>query len=249
MTFDGYVLCATPRSGSTLLCDLLIATGIAGHPESFYRRESIAAWAAEHGEPSDEGEAFDWIYLEAVRAEGSNGTGCFGLRLMWSSLPDLSTRLEPLFPGAASDPARLEAAFGRLRYVYLWRGDAVAQAVSRLKAEQTGLWHRYADGRDRERIKPPEPAIYDFARLAAFVAESETANAEWDHWFTQQAIVPHRIVYENLSADPRGTLAALLSALGKDPAPAQSVAVRSGKLSDAESAAWAARFREEQGPV
>jgi len=29
-----YVVCATPRSGSTLLCELLKSTGVAGHPVS-----------------------------------------------------------------------------------------------------------------------------------------------------------------------------------------------------------------------
>src|SRR5829696_10459407 len=31
-----YLICATPRSGSTLLCDALDATGIAGHPEEHF---------------------------------------------------------------------------------------------------------------------------------------------------------------------------------------------------------------------
>ncbi|HMF66717.1 MAG TPA: Stf0 family sulfotransferase, partial [Phyllobacterium sp.] len=35
-----YVICGTPRSGSTLLCDLLESTGIAGRPASYFRSES-----------------------------------------------------------------------------------------------------------------------------------------------------------------------------------------------------------------
>ncbi len=31
-----YLICATPRSGSTLLCDALDGTGIAGHPEEHF---------------------------------------------------------------------------------------------------------------------------------------------------------------------------------------------------------------------
>src|SRR3954451_3190612 len=31
-----YLVCATPRSGSTLLCHLLDQTGIAGHPEEYF---------------------------------------------------------------------------------------------------------------------------------------------------------------------------------------------------------------------
>src|SRR4051795_11891381 len=31
-----YLVCATPRSGSTLLCESLAATGVAGHPDEFF---------------------------------------------------------------------------------------------------------------------------------------------------------------------------------------------------------------------
>ena len=31
-----YLVCATPRSGSTLLCQALDSTGVAGHPEEYF---------------------------------------------------------------------------------------------------------------------------------------------------------------------------------------------------------------------
>ena len=31
-----YLVCATPRSGCTLLCHLLDQTGVAGHPEEYF---------------------------------------------------------------------------------------------------------------------------------------------------------------------------------------------------------------------
>ena len=34
-----------------------------------------------------------------------------------------------------------------------YREDKVGQAISRLKAEQTGLWHKFSDGTERERLK------------------------------------------------------------------------------------------------
>lgn len=36
---DGYIICATPRTGSTLLRDLLASTRAAGGPDSFFMRE------------------------------------------------------------------------------------------------------------------------------------------------------------------------------------------------------------------
>ncbi len=37
--FDSYLICATPRSGSTLLCGLLESSGVAGHPASYFNRD------------------------------------------------------------------------------------------------------------------------------------------------------------------------------------------------------------------
>ena len=70
--FDAYIICATPGSGSTLLCDLLTDTGVAGHPNSFFRRESISDWAqyfnVSVSEWDDEHE-FDQSYLAAGSKE------------------------------------------------------------------------------------------------------------------------------------------------------------------------------------
>ncbi|GAA3334684.1 hypothetical protein GCM10020358_00070 [Amorphoplanes nipponensis] len=37
------LLCATPRTGSSLLLGLLASTGIAGHPEAYFRAQGRAA--------------------------------------------------------------------------------------------------------------------------------------------------------------------------------------------------------------
>jgi LPS sulfotransferase NodH len=148
-----YIIAATPRSGSTLLCDLLSGTGFAGQPHSYYRREDILDYARKWGVSSPNvigDQAFERTYLEAVRRAGATQTGIFGLRLMWSSVGELSARLSAIHPDPLDDPARFELAFGKPLYIHLSRQDKVAQAVSLLKAKQSGLWHRAADGTERE---------------------------------------------------------------------------------------------------
>ena len=44
---DGYIICGTPRTGSTLLCNLLASTKKTGNPDSFYGRKFMPAWAEE----------------------------------------------------------------------------------------------------------------------------------------------------------------------------------------------------------
>jgi LPS sulfotransferase NodH len=49
---DSYIVCATPRNGSTLLCDLLASTKKTGNPHSYYHRTEIMRdWAVKWNLP------------------------------------------------------------------------------------------------------------------------------------------------------------------------------------------------------
>jgi LPS sulfotransferase NodH len=244
VAFDSYIICATPRSGSTLLCDLLKETGVAGRPDSFYRSQSIADYAKRLSVAP--GPDFERRYLAAVVAAGTGDTGMFGMRVMWPTMPELAERLAALFPALTTETDRLAAVFGTPRYIHLERKDKVAQAVSRARAEQSGLWHRHADGSERERVKDDRPPVYDAAQLTAFVAEAEAHNAAWEAWFAAGQIEPLRLSYEELAADPPGTLAKVLSTLGLNAGIAQTVKPRTARMADTESLSWAARFGAER---
>ena len=240
--YQSLILCSAPRSGSTLLCDLLAGTGVAGNPHSFFRREDLAEYAEEFGLSSS---GIDRAYLDAVIREGTGDTVIFGVRIMWETFGELDAALDRIHPGLPGAPARLERAFGKVLFVHLTRADKVAQAVSFLKAQQTGLWHRYADGSERERMAPPKPAEFDSAQLADLVARLTAADAGWANWLVAHGIEPVRVDYDDLSRDPKAELAKVLRALGRDPAIAERVEIRAGKLADAESAEWAERYRRE----
>ncbi len=248
MAVQSYVICATPRSGSTLLCDLLADTEVAGRPASYFRRQSIPNWAC-HLNVSTNGETqrpdFERAYLEAVRGEGTSGTNVFGLRLMWESVEELSKLLDRLYPGLPDDADRFENAFGPTLYVHLSRQDKVAQAVSRLKATQTGLWHVATDGTERERTMPPQDAAYDADRIADYVAELEAQDEAWTRWFVHNRIEPVRVTYEALSRGPKTALVNVLSALGVDPSIAATIEPRTAKMANSENRDWISRFRAE----
>src|SRR5262245_7014717 len=120
--FDSYIICGTPRTGSTLLCDLLAATKRAGAPDSFYGRKFMADWAKEWQLPSAETMSerdYAIAYLDAAMRAGKAGTPIFGLRLMRENLDELSALLDLIHPGLQSDKARFEKAFGKILYIHL----------------------------------------------------------------------------------------------------------------------------------
>ena len=246
--YASYIICATPRSGSTLLCRLLTATGVAGKPDSYFHLASVASWSEDLdlscSEVTPDTDVLRGIVGE-IQTVGRNGTDLFGLRLMRMSFAFLMSQLDRLYPGRASDAERFEAAFGPTLYIHLSRGDKVEQAVSRVKAEQTGLWHRWADGTELERLAPPAPPAYDAERISRQIDALVRYDADWTRWFEAQGIVPVRITYEELSSAPSDGVARILRHLELDTAPAQGLVPEVAKLADETSQAWVARYKAE----
>jgi LPS sulfotransferase NodH len=54
MSHASYFVCATPRTGSSLLLGLLESTGVAGRPQAYFREPDEPLWADRwrSGEPS-----------------------------------------------------------------------------------------------------------------------------------------------------------------------------------------------------
>ena len=246
----GYILCANPRSGSTLLCDLLGTAG-AGAPDSFFMENPGAEWEAAWGlptpgtlPPAEEARA----HLAAALRAGRGGTPVFGARLMRRDLPRLMAMLALAHSGLPTDRARIEAAFGPTLFIHLTRADRLAQAVSLIKAQQTGLWHIGPDGHEIERLSPPAPPVYDRERIATELARFTALDAAWTDWFAAQGIEPLRLDYDALARDPAATVTTLCSALGLPaPDPAR-LTPGVAPLADATSRDWIARFRAETGP-
>ena len=238
---DGYVICTTPRSGSTLLCRLLENTGVAGIPESYFHRPSIAAWANGVGlDPNQPAQLGDII--DAIAKAGRGPTDLFGLRLQRHSFAFFMDQLEQYVPNESSDAARLHATFGRLRYIHLTRKGKTHQAISAIKAQQTGLWHKAPDGREIERLSPPTPLKYDALAIGAKKAELKLADAAWEAWFEDQNITPMRITYEELEKDSLGILTDVLVYLECDPHTARGISIPTARLADEISQIWAQRF-------
>lgn len=234
LTGSAYILSTAPRSGSTMLCRMLAATGVAGDPASYFHRPDQRSWARGLDLPDDA--PLDDI-LKAVR--GTATQGLCGVRLQQHSVAYLMERLADF---GTSDPSRIEAALGPTRYIWLRRRDKLAQAISLLRAEQSGLWHRNADGSDLERLDPTRDDGYDAAAITAAITTFDTADTAWLNWFADHGITPWSLTYEDLEDDPVNALRMILIHLGLDQTLADSIQVPTKKLADATSDNWTARY-------
>lgn len=204
-----YLVCGTPRTGSTLLCSLLSSTGVAGHPESYFRQPDERLWAGRFGVPLADDGTFDYRALVAKAARvGSTPNGVFGGRVMWGTMDVLVDGLRPssALDTAASDIAILEEALGPLRFVHLRRLDTVAQAASWVRAEQTGYWQQG----DASLGNP----VYDQEEMDHYVREASDHNQAWASWFIDHDVSPLALSYEELIDAPDRTTHKVLDHLG-----------------------------------
>ena len=164
---------------------------------------------------------------------------------MQENLSGLVAYLRSLSRDQATERTCLESAFGPLVFIHLHRDDTVDQAISLLRAEQTGLWHKGADGSEIERLNPVETPGYSFDRLHAHVANLNSDKAAWSMWFRAEGITPLIVSYDALSADPAGVLVTICEALGTAPIARSKIEIPTAKLSDSTNAEWKARYAKD----
>jgi LPS sulfotransferase NodH len=232
---ESYLICSTPRTGSSLLCGLLASTGVAGVPEAYFRWQNEEDWARQWG-------LSDFTYPEFVRAAmnvGRTGNGIFGAKVMWGTLEEMVEKLSPSYPELAGrDLDLLEREFGRTAFIFIERTDVIAQAVSRLRAEQTNLW--YVGHPDPTGAEPQ----FDFDGIHHYVQEIAEHNAGWERWFAEFGVTPYRVRYEDLVADMPCVTGDILDFLGLDRAAAATITPRHERQADRINTEWIERYRQ-----
>jgi len=264
-----YLVCATPRSGSTLLCHELDRTGVAGHPEEYFealRRSGLPRrpheyfdaerhaniverlayrempdGAAATPSPLWHPDTYDQYLAWALR-EGTTDNGVFGAKLMWGYLGDFAELLRGIEGmGGRPLPELLGRAFPGLRYIQITRRDKVRQAVSLWKAVQTQAWKQEAG----EQASPAVEPVFSFRAINYLVRELTAHDASWDAYFLGLGYEPLKLTYEELAEDTDGVVRRVLAHLGI-PAPddLQSSAPRLSVQADETSELWVARVHE-----
>jgi LPS sulfotransferase NodH len=270
MAEASYLVCATPRSGSTLLVESLKATGVAGNPEEFFearvrtgRPRTAAGYFRDPGAPdigdilgdpeklghSPEYSSLDGIddyarHLERSFRLGTTPNGVFGAKLMWMHLGDFAqfAGALPAFRGLALEEL-LPAVFPRPRYVWVTRQDKVRQAVSLWKAIQTAAWRGDADK------EAHEPRYHQAAldHLVRMVADHDT---NWESFFAHAGIEPLVISYEHdLDEAPERAVRRVLRHLGLRVPPGWRARVHMKRQADETSEQWVAQYRESHSPT
>ena len=255
---QSYLVCASQRSGSTLLVESLRATTVAGNPEEFFQYlpstsrspqprqwfegvtdEAVLSLLAPL-EPGVEDTRTAEQWRDQLLSLGRTPNGVWGGKLMWNQVSLLLDRAAGLPHRSGADlRSALDEVLGTdITFIHVYRPDVVDQAVSMWRAVQTQVW--------RDDATPPAPndgAEYNaegIAHLARILRDQERA---WRDWFAAENLSPLEVSFTDLVADPQATTAKVLLALGLDPDLAPPPPLK--RQSDGRSREWAERYRVE----
>jgi LPS sulfotransferase NodH len=235
-----YLIASTPRTGSTLLCRALWDLDRIGAPKEYLNPVQVRDWQVRLGGPGVRlrhqllrgplvglagrgpwSDARLRHHLDGVRARRSSPDGWFGLKLHHHHQVRWFER-----PGRDLDDWFVDA-----RWIRVSREDRLGQALSWVRARQTGQW---ADHRPARR-----PPRYRRRAIDAALRDIERGERGWDRILAGRPVL--HLSYEELATDLGGCVRRVLDHLGvpgevPDPTPALS------PQADAVSESWRARY-------
>jgi len=227
-----YIVASTDRCGSTFLCSMLWQTGVLGAPTEYWnlkrrsgpsQKKSVGLQMMERLDVSSPAD-----YLKKLLACRTSKNGVFGAKAhffdfeqAFRQFPEMLDTLSPI------------------TYIHIQRQDKVAQAVSMVKALQTGAWVSLA--------KPQtENLHYDKDLISKCLGFVERQNRDWARWFETHQIDPFVVTYENLIADTTGVVRSVVEFMGVRNDERREVPLPDfEKQGDETNEEWVARFRRE----
>jgi trehalose 2-sulfotransferase len=219
-----YMVCSVPRSGSSLLCDVLAGTELAGAPTEYFDLNQMEAFSREWG-VSGTGD-----YVQAMFARKTSPNGVFGVKAHFHQLGDVLGHHD------------IDAVFPDLRLVYVRRRDHVRQAVSWSRATQTGQW---ASDHPAGSVEPR----FDAREIATLVERIEREERGWEDLFEHLGRQPLRIDYEELAPDAGLAVRRVFKLIGVEPGPDfEPPAPTILRQADGLSEGWVRRYRDRPTP-
>lgn len=232
-----YFVCVSHRSGSTLLCETLEQTGIAGMPGEYFMH-----WQGR----SHEGWSLDDYpaYVQRLVTELQTPNGVFSAKVMTGDdgLGGVVRRVQAHEAYASlSDAEVMQHFFPNARYIYLTRRHKVAQAVSWWKAAQNDIYHLRDDEKASDAVLEYKLDAINYL-LREIIIEESAHQA----FFDAVSVVPLTVVYEDFVQDMEGTLMQILDYLDLSlPAGYEYKPSPLKKMADALSEEWIQRYRQE----
>lgn len=194
-------ICTLPRTGSSLLSADMRSTEALGTPREYFNSNRYKNLIAKWELPENDLDA----YIAALRKRTGSANGVVAIKLMVHHLAWL--RKVGMIEGGLTE---LSNRFGgNVVVVKLFRRDKLRQAISLVKARQTGKWG--VNGK-----ATAEPQFSD-QQLSASIVDIVRWEALWEREFASSGITPALdLAYEDIPGNRDESLYRIARALNLD---------------------------------
>jgi trehalose 2-sulfotransferase len=190
----------TAELSHSLLCNLLQSTGVAGSPIEYGGQEDERTWRRGHGFGDHRNYFLHYAHRLCVTSNG-----VFGAKMMFAQMTSFVAdlkRYKAIDAGEMIDT--IDVAFGMPRYVQMLRRDKERQAISFVRAAQSGAWNWI----EAPRAQPNyDPALLE--RAGEFLLGQESAWNEAFRGLDQSRRMT--LHYEDVAENMEGTVTSLLN--------------------------------------
>ena len=173
----GFAICTAPRSGSNFLSQLLSSTGQLGRPLEYFNGPG-RRYFDDPRYPDDRS-----AQIEKILTMGATSNGIYGLKIFAHQHDWIEGEVKwaALLPG--------------LQFIFLRRRDILGQAISWVRALQTGQYrHGQASIGD---------AAFDGQAILDRLRAIATEYARWEMYFARNEIATLRFYYEDVVDAPQ----------------------------------------------
>jgi LPS sulfotransferase NodH len=209
---SSYIIYATQRTGSYLLCDALCQTKVAGKPMEYFTSHQAPAYAQHWGTLLRDVKTYQLgeDYFKHVYATATPN-GVFGVKIIWDTFSYCLEQIRRLEGNEhLSIPELLQTAFPQHRSLMITRRDKVRQAISWYKAFQTHCFVKKIDAPD-EGI--PTNLQFDFEAIEQHRLLLADFELSMELYFFIFGIKPFTVVYEDFVAAREETTLQILDYL------------------------------------
>lgn len=238
-----YTIWFSQRNGSSLLCEGLKSTGIAGVPEEFFHLPADTS-LLDHYQVSD----YESLQTKMWQA-GSTPNGVFGVKVN-APAKENDPRILELHRLSGQPPSESgnfqvwNHFFPGFKHIFITRRNKIRQAVSWWKAIVSQNWHSKAG-----EAKPYDPADirdrYDFDAIRHLLIETTLRDARIQDMLEQAGVIPLTIVYEDFIPQYEATVREVVRFLGIEHEGFEVKPPFYERLADELSDEWTERFRKE----
>lgn len=228
----------SPRCGSYFFSDLLAQCGLPFGDEWLapFHRDSLA-WQYRR-QPK-----LPFADYLALLSREKRQQGTFVMKCSWPQFTQLRDHFSPHNPSQFL-PA-LASVFPNPHFVLLSRQNQLAQAISHLKARQTGIWVRRRQQATAN--EPTPPTCYSFLELSQQLAFTRRNQAAWQEFFHLAGIPFISILYEDLTQRPEEQMQRLFDSIARSVSLPESL--KEGRFIPTRSPSseeWKTRFADDQ---